>query len=70
MIVIEWLAMALVLVALACFSQGWMRRGFYLQVGSTVAWAVVAIHASLWGLLTLQAGIALLAIRGLWRMRK
>ena len=69
MIVIEWLAMGLVLVALAFFSQGWLRRGFYMNLVSTIAWAAVAIHASLWGLLALQVGIALLAIRGLWRLR-
>ena len=69
MIAIEWIAMGLVLLALACFSQGWIRKGFYLNLVATVAWIMVAIHASLWGLLALQVGVALLTIRGLWRLR-
>ncbi len=66
---IEWLGMALVLLGLWSFGSDHMRLGFIAQLMSAVAWTVVSINASLWGLLALQGGIAYLAVRGLWRHR-
>ena len=67
---IEWAGMALVLLGLWAFGSDRMRLGFISQLMSAVAWTVVSINASLWGLLALQGGIAYLAVRGLWRHRR
>jgi hypothetical protein len=66
---IEWAGMALVLLGLWAFGSNHMRLGFIAQLVSAVAWTVVSINASLWGLLALQGGIAYLAMRGLWKHR-
>ncbi len=66
---IEWVGMASVLLGLWAFGSGHMRAAFILQLMSAVAWTTVGIHASLWGLTALQAGIIYLAVRGLWRYR-
>ena len=70
MIVIEWIAMVLVLLSFACFSKGHMKRGFSVSLVACIAWTVVSIDTSLWGLLVLQVGIAFFNILGLWRLRK
>lgn len=67
---IEWAGMALVLLGLWAFGSSHMKLGFVAQLLSAVAWTAVSINASLWGLLTLQGGIAYLAVRGLWRLRR
>jgi len=69
-LVIEWAGSALVLLGLWSFGSDRMRMGFIAQLMSSVAWTVVGFNASLWGLLALQAGIAYLAVRGLWRHRR
>lgn len=66
---IEWAGMALVLLGLWAFGSDRMRLGFTAQLMSAVAWTVISLNASLWGLLALQGGIAFLAVRGLWRHR-
>ena len=69
MIGLEIIGSMLVLGAIGAFSQGWSRLGFWGNITSSLVWALVAVDASLWGLLGLQAGIAFLAARGLWRCR-
>ena len=70
MIFLEWVSMALVLWTLLALGKGRMKEGVIVQVASAITWAIVGIHASLWGLLALQFGIAFLGLQGLWRLRR
>lgn len=67
---LEWVSMVLVLWTLHALGKGRMKEGFIVQIASAITWAIVGIHASLWGLLALQFGIAFLGFQGLWRLRR
>ncbi len=66
----SWIAMACVLLQFWFMSKGMEKPAFFSALTGCVFWSLFAIPTGAWALLSLQAAIVFLSVRGLIRLSK
>ena len=70
---LQWPAMAVTLVAAFLVGARHARKriiGFYTFVLSNIMWIVWGVHDGAWALITLQAGLCAMNVRGIVKNEK